>query len=364
MIVVSAKKSIITHSTFSNAGTHGSRVADGLTVLNANASNISFNQFSNNSDIDLVLGECPTCMIEMNRVTHYDNPAGDPWLSSSFSGILLNAWPGTSGDYTGAIVRDNYIDGGPNRSIGQGLAFGTYQWRSIFTPDPAMIAIGWKYPPRDTRGFTAYGNFVTNTQSGIVINADVKSATIGDNFASEATGNNECIVKGGHFRDLYSYVLTPGANVIFTGRTVGRSYYASADYLNQYPNDAPGCRPRNTNIKTAPDATGASRIFTHVIQSGYQQYLGRKAEPATIRELLPMFASGALTELKLRDTLLGSEEYCRRWLRGQYQEFLNRLPEAGAYGNWCGTILSKKLSFDQVRDAIANSDEAANKRGH
>ena len=120
----------------------------------------------------------------MNRVIHYGNPAGDPRLSSSFAGIFLNAWPGTSGDYTGAIVRDNYIDGGPNKSIGQGLAFGTFQWRSIFTTDSAMIALGYQYPPRDTRGFTAYRNFVTNTQAGIVINADVKAATVGDNFAT------------------------------------------------------------------------------------------------------------------------------------------------------------------------------------
>jgi len=363
IVVGNAIRSTITHSTFSNAGTHGSRVADGLTILHAKDSNISFNQFSNNSDIDLVLGECPNCVIEMNRVTHYDNPAGDPWLSSSFGGIFLNAWPGTSGDYTGAVVRDNYIDGGPNKSIGQGLAFGTYQWRSIFTPDPAMIAIGWTYPPRDTRGFTAYNNFVTNTQAGIVINADVKAGTVGDNFASGSTGNNECIVKGGHFRDLYSYVVSPGAQVSFTGKKVGGAFYASADYLNQYPNDGPGCRPKNINLKPAPDATGASRIFTHIMHAMYQQYLGRQAEPAAVRNMLPLFASGAMTQLSLRQSVIGSEEYCRRWLRGQYQEFLKRLPEAGAYKNWCGAIMAKRLSFDEVRTAIVNSDEAVTKRG-
>lgn len=299
----------------------------------------------------------------MNRVTHYDNPAGDPWLSSSFGGIFLNAWPGTSGDYTGAIVRDNYIDGGPNKSIGQGLAFGTYQWRSNFTPDPAMMALGWQYPPRDSRGFTAINNFVTNTQAGIVINADVKSAIIADNFASGSTGNNECIVRGGHFRDLYSYVVTPGAQVSFTGTKVGGAYYASADYLNQYPNDGPGCRPKNINPKPAPDATGASRIFTHIMHAVYQEYLGRPAEPAAVRNMLPMFASGAMTQLSLRQSVIGSEEYCRRWLRGQYREFLMRLPEAGAYDNWCGHIMERRLSFDQVRTAIANSDEAVAKRG-
>ena len=363
LVVENAIQSSITHSTFSNAGTHGSRVADGLTILHAKDSIISFNQFSNNSDIDLVLGECPRCMIEMNRVTHYDNPAGDPWLSSSFGGIFLNAWPGTSGDYTGAVVRDNYIDGGPNKSIGQGLAFGTYQWRSIFTPDPAMIAIGWTYPPRDTRGFTAYNNFVTNTQAGIVINADVKAGTVGNNFASGSTGNNECIVKGGHFRDLYSYVVSPGAGVSFPGKKVDRAYYASADYLNQYPNDGPGCRPKKINLKPAPDATGASRIFIHIMHAMYQEYLGRRAEPAAIRNMLPMFASGAMTQLSLRQSVIGSEEHCRRWLSGQYQEFLKRLPEEDAYKRWCGAIMAKRDSFDDVRTKIKNSDEAVSKRG-
>lgn len=362
MVVEDATRSTITHSTFSNAGTHGSRVADGLTILHAAGSNVSYNHFSNNSDIDVVFGECPNCMIEMNRVTHYDNPAGDPWLSSSFGGIFLNAWPGTSGNYSGAMVRYNYIDGGPHRSIGQGLAFGTYQWRSIFTTDPAMVALGWRYPPRDTRGFTAYRNFVTNTQAGIVINADVNSATVADNFASGATGNNECVVKGGHFRDLYSYVLTPGADVRFTAGTVGRAYYASADYLNQYPNDGRGCRTKNINLKPAPDATNAGPIFTHIMHSIYREYLGREAEPAAIRNMLPLFASGSMTQLSLRDAVINSEEYCRRWLRGQYMEFLKRLPEEVAYGNWCGAIRDKRLSFDQVRSEIAGSDEAVSKR--
>lgn len=362
LVVEHSIDSEITHSTFSNAGTHGSRVADGLTILHATDSNISFNQFSNNSDIDVVLGECPRCMIEMNRVTHYDNPAGDPWLSSSFGGIFLNAWPGTSGDYTGAIVRDNYIDGGPHKSIGQGLAFGTYQWRSIFTPDPAMIQLGWKYPPPDTRGFTAYRNFVTNSQAGIVINADVKNATVGDNFASRSTGNNACIVKGGHYRDLYSYVITPGASVRFTGGNVGQDYYANADYLNQYPNDGRGCTQRQTNVKPAPDATGASRIFTHIIHAEYQKYLGRRAEPSAVANALQLFTSGAWTVLDLRDALLDSEEYCRRWLRGQYRQFLYRSPEPAAYDGWCGSIMKKNISFDEARTAIANSDEAVTKR--
>ena len=151
-VVGNAIRSTITHSTFSNAGTHGSRVADGLTILKASDSNISVNKFSNNSDIDLIFGECPRCMIQLNRVNHYDNPNGDPWLSNAFVGILIFAWPGTSGDYTGAILRDNYIDGGPDKSLGQGLTFGMDPALSPFVPDPAMIAIGWKYPPRPVRG--------------------------------------------------------------------------------------------------------------------------------------------------------------------------------------------------------------------
>jgi hypothetical protein len=95
----------------------------------------------------------------------------------------------------------------------------------------------------------------------------------------------------------------------------------------------------------------------------YQQYLGRPAEPTAVANMLPLFASGAMTQLSLRETLLASREYCRRWLSGQYQEFLKRLPEAGAYKNWCGAIMAKRLSFDEVRTAIANSDEAVAKRG-
>ena len=362
MVVEEAIRSEISHSVFSNAGTHGSRVADGLTILHAAQSNISYNQFSNNADIDLVLGECPGCMIEMNRVTHYDNPAGDPWLSSAFGGIFLNAWPGTSGDYTGAILRDNYVDGGPSRSIGQGIAFGTYQWQFIFKPDPAMIKLGWTYPPRPTRGFTAYNNFVTNSQAGFVINKDVAGGNFGDNYASAHTGNNACIVSGGMRRDLYSYVVTPGALVTFTGKNVGQAYFANADYHNQYPNDAPGCVTKPTNVKPAPNAAGAQRIFRHIIKELYTEHLGRDAEPAAYANLLPQFAAGSATQLSLRDSILGSNEYCQKWLRGQYQRFLKRLPEPAAYTNWCGQITAKKITFDQVANIIANSPEAIAKR--
>jgi hypothetical protein len=362
MVVEESIRSEISHSVFSNAGTHGSRVADGLTILHADHSNISYNQFSNNADIDLVLGECPGCMIEMNRVTHYDNPAGDPWLSSAFGGIFLNAWPGTSGDYTGAILRDNYVDGGPSRSIGQGIAFGTYQWQFIFTPDPAMIKLGWSYPPRPTRGFTAYNNYVTNSQAGFVINKDVVAGTFGDNYASGNTGNNACIVSGGQRRDLYSYVMTSGAQVTFTGKSVGQAYFASADYHNQYPNDAPGCVTKTTNVKPAPNAAGAERIFRHIIKELYAEHLGRNAEPAAYANLLPQFAAGSATQLSLRNSILGSNEYCQRWLRGQYQIFLHRLPEPAAYKNWCGQITAKKITFDQIRNIIANSPEAVAKR--
>ena len=95
----------------------------------------------------------------------------------------------------------------------------------------------------------------------------------------------------------------------------------------------------------------------------YQEYLGRQAESGAVANMLPMFASGAMTQLSLRETLLASEEYCKRWLSGQYQEFLKRLPEAGAYKNWCGAIKDKRLTFDEVRTAIKDSDEAVSKRG-
>jgi hypothetical protein len=66
--------------------------------------------------------------------------------------------------------------------------------------------------------------------------------------------------------------------------------------------------------------------------------------------------------LDLRDALLDSEEYCRRWLRGQYRQFLSRAPEPAAYDGWCGSIMKKNISFDEARTAIANSDEAVTKR--
>ncbi|MBI1247007.1 hypothetical protein GC197_04080 [bacterium] len=131
--------------------------ADGLTVHDARNSEFIGNTLIDNTDIDLIFGGGANTLIEGNKVMHTADVSG-----GAFAAIMIQKWSSTSGDYSGAIIRNNEVDGGPNRTSGPGLYIGSEGWYNetpfgTTTANPVRAEI--------------YGNSVKNTIAGAYIAA-------------------------------------------------------------------------------------------------------------------------------------------------------------------------------------------------
>jgi hypothetical protein len=115
----------VVRNTFAFNGVHNVNQlwSDGLTVLDADHSQFVGNRFVNNSDVDFIFGGCPGCTIKKNTIEHTAEPSG-----GSFAALMIQKWPGTSGNYDGVDVSENSIDCGPNRDCGSGLYIGSESW--------------------------------------------------------------------------------------------------------------------------------------------------------------------------------------------------------------------------------------------
>jgi hypothetical protein len=155
-------------NTVAHNGTHNilMRWADGLTIHGTQDAVIDDNLFVNNTDVDLILGECKRCSIKGNRLFHDDSFAG-----SSFAALMLHAWPGGSGDYTGSVTSGNVVDCGPKRRCGIGIYIG---------PD------AWYEAP--TFGGVVTGNRVANAMSGLNIDSVSGPISVYDNTVTSSGG--------------------------------------------------------------------------------------------------------------------------------------------------------------------------------
>lgn len=128
-------------------GIHDRRAmwSDGLTVIDGADDVIRGNLFRDNTDVQLVLGGCRRCSVADNRMETTEAEG-----AGAFAGLLVHAWPMTSGDYTDTIITGNTIDCGPARRCGFGLGVGGRAW--------------YESP---TRGGLITGNTVTRAQVGI-----------------------------------------------------------------------------------------------------------------------------------------------------------------------------------------------------
>jgi hypothetical protein len=94
--------------------------SDGLTVHEANNSNISDNWCRDNSDIDLIVGGGSNSLIRRNRIEHVSEV--------TFGGLMLDNFNGgTSGDFRGTDVSGNTIDCG-NHLCHFGINLGPHAW--------------------------------------------------------------------------------------------------------------------------------------------------------------------------------------------------------------------------------------------
>jgi hypothetical protein len=99
----------------------GKAWADGLTVHTSLNLKITNSEFSNNSDVNLIIGGAPNGLIENNLVHSTNN--------FSFAGIMLDNFNGnTSGDFSGAKIRSNIVDCGQKALCGIGIDLGPRLW--------------------------------------------------------------------------------------------------------------------------------------------------------------------------------------------------------------------------------------------
>ncbi len=150
---------LIQNNKFTNNGVHNRRNlwADGLTIHGLADSQIIGNEFVDNTDIDLILGGSQNCLVQGNRIVH-TGAVG----TGSFAGLMIHKWPTRTADYTGTVISDNLIDGGPNRSVGTGIYLGSEGW---YPGTP----LGWVGD--STARALVYNNVVRNTQNGMYVAA-------------------------------------------------------------------------------------------------------------------------------------------------------------------------------------------------
>jgi hypothetical protein len=151
-------------------GVHNSNMlwADGFTILDSKDSKIRDNLLIDNTDIDLIFGGCVNCQITGNKIIHSDN-----FAQSAFAGMMIHAWPHTSGNYTGSIIKNNSIGCGQQKMCGFGLLIGAYPWYNA-----------------PTFGGEITGNTIQGAQGGLIVNDATGPMTIGPNSVLSSGGSS------------------------------------------------------------------------------------------------------------------------------------------------------------------------------
>jgi hypothetical protein len=161
--------------------------ADGLTVIDGVDDAIRGNVFRDNTDVQLVLGGCRNCTVADNTLDETAAPG-----AGAFAGLLVHAWPATSGDYTGTIITGNHIDCGPARRCGFGIGVGGRAW--------------YQSP---TSGGRIVGNSVTRAEIGI---------NVDDATGPVAMADNTVTVSGGPVRSRCGLWLAGPVNISAASR--------------------------------------------------------------------------------------------------------------------------------------------------
>jgi len=172
---------------------------DGITIHDSEDTVVRRNTFVDNTDVQLILGGCRRCRIEDNVFRH----SGD-FSKASFAELMLQAFPSTSGDYTGTIVTRNRIDCGKKHSCGYGIMIGANPWKAGENP---------RYPGAMFGG-TITKNRIANALIGINIDSPTGPVSI---------YGNDVVSSGGRFRsdcgtkDWPSVNVAPGAKRFVRG---------------------------------------------------------------------------------------------------------------------------------------------------
>ncbi len=207
----------ITNNTVTSNGIHDQENfwSDGLTALEILNSKIINNLFSDNTDVDLILGACPNCTIQSNLITHSNS-----FTSSSFAAIMIQAWPnipsgGTTGNYTGADISNNNV----NCSVGQRCGIGLYVGQSAWYE-------------ANTYGGNVHDNTVVGAQQGFAVDK-VKNFSIANNQVSGSQGTFETSCGKKYFS---AFVITPGTVVDRSKDLIPDFHYLSFKLEGCIPN--------------------------------------------------------------------------------------------------------------------------------
>lgn len=187
---MSGSNAKIVNNLFMSNGVHDSYLmwSDGVTVHDCVGCNFEQNDFVDNTDIDAIYGGCQQCSIRGNTIRHTESFTG-----AAFAGLMIHAWPTTSGNYTGSVISDNTIDCGPKRRCGFALYLGAHGWYQTMS-----------------FGGSVHDNTVTNAQSGLVI----------DDFSNTEVYNNPVTNVSGH-----AYTIgTASTNIDRSKDTLGTTF--------------------------------------------------------------------------------------------------------------------------------------------
>ncbi|MEK7628335.1 MAG: DUF4214 domain-containing protein [Patescibacteria group bacterium] len=290
----------------------GSAWADGLTIWSSDDIVIRNSEFSNNSDINLILGDAPRAVIENNVIKNTYNFA--------FGAFMLDNYNGTqAGRFDGAIIRNNNIDCG-YAMCGIGINVGGKLW----------------YPAPLISGGTITNNTVTGAKQGILINGASGVTVI----------NNQIVATGTYVKNNCS------TNAI--GLTSGESASISGNNVAVGLNLLAGCGPA-----ILPDLllqqTGTDPQITKL----YQDILGRDPD-MTGGNAFSYALQNSMTLAEIRSEIAHSPE-ARSIINALYQGILRRTGDASGLDNWVSTLASGQLTIDQIRVSFLTSAEG---QGH
>jgi hypothetical protein len=152
--------------------------ADGLTVWGCLNGSVHDNTFSDNTDVDLIVGG-GNCSVYSNTISH-PNVRG-------LAGLMVGQFPGLNGNHSGATYHDNTITSSLNK-LSFGLLVGQHPW----TMDGA-------------KQVSDLGSVFSNGVSGAVVNLAVDGVSSGT-----VSGNNPSSPQG-----TLGYPCTYGANYTY-----------------------------------------------------------------------------------------------------------------------------------------------------
>jgi hypothetical protein len=211
----------VTNNTVMSNGVHDQQGlwSDGITGLELADSVITHNQIMNNTDVDMVLGACPNCIIQNNSFTHTGG-----FSSSSYAALQLHAWPnwphgGTSGNFDGADISSNLIDCSTGHRCGFGIYVGSSAWRSA-----------------NSDGGTVHNNTIRGAEQGFTVDL-ATNVTIYNNQVSGSGGSFWAGCGGSDKQISYTaYDITPGTNVNRSQDQVPIGNYAHFSVTGCVPN--------------------------------------------------------------------------------------------------------------------------------